>query len=161
MASRPLAGRLWKRALKEKRVAKNLVKRWNIVAGDMVEVISGKDRGKQGEVLRVNRKLNYVYVDGAAMRYTSSSQGGELRSPGAIHYSNVQLLDPESGKRTKVHRRIIDGQKVRVASKTGNIIDKPTVIDPMERVQADEKTTAAKFVLEQTYVPPDYENMKF
>ena len=66
MASRPLAGRLWKRTLKEKRVAKNLVKRWNIVAGDMVEVISGKDRGKQGEVLRVDRKLNYVYVDGAA-----------------------------------------------------------------------------------------------
>ena len=54
MASRPIAGRLWKRTLKEKRVAKNLVKRWNIVVGDMVQVISGKDRGKQGEVLRVD-----------------------------------------------------------------------------------------------------------
>ena len=101
-----------------------------------------------------------MYVDGAAMRHTSTSQGSELRSPGAIHYSNVQLLDPETGKRTKMNRRIIDGQKVRVASKTGNIIDKPTVIDPREKVKADEKTTAAEFVLEKTYVPPDYENMK-
>jgi|EP00945_MAST-04E_sp_MAST-4E-sp1_P004991 large subunit ribosomal protein L24 len=161
MASRPLAGRIWKRTLKEKRLAKDLVKRWNIVTGDMVQVISGKDRGKQGEVLRVNRKLNFVYVEGAALRHTSNSQGAELRSPGAIHYSNVQLVDPETGSRTKVNRRIIGGEKVRVASATGNIIDKPTVIDPSETVKPDEKTTAAKYVLEKTYVPPDYENMQF
>jgi large subunit ribosomal protein L24 len=104
---------------------------------DMVKVISGKDRGKTGRVLRVDRERDRVYVEGInvqkrhqrarTLRDTQRQQeaaGGVIETEGPIHVSNVMLLDPKSGDPTRVSvRRDEGGRRVRVAKKTGADID--------------------------------------
>lgn len=154
---------LWRKSMKLKRVAGDTFSRWNIVKGDTVQIISGMDKGKQGEVLRVDRKMNKVYVEGCVLRrqrVRSQTGGGVSPFPGAVHVSNVQLVDPETGAPTKVKRMHVDGEKVRVSKKTGNVIPKPVPLGlrtrRLDMVPADQKTTAAEYVLEKTFVPPTY-----
>ena len=104
---------------------------------DMVKVISGKDRGKTGRVLRVDRARDRVYVEGmnvqkrhqrpTTLRDTQRQQeaaGGVIETEGPIHVSNVMLLDPKSGDPTRVGvRRDEGGRRVRVAKKSGTDID--------------------------------------
>lgn len=106
-----------------------------IRAEDMVKVIAGKDRGKTGKVLRVDRKADRVYVEGLNMRkrhqrphpLRDSQRGGEvggvIESEGPIHASNVMLLDPDSGKPTRVGISRENGQRRRVAKRSGKPID--------------------------------------
>jgi large subunit ribosomal protein L24 len=96
---------------------------------DQVKVISGKDRGKTGRVLKVDREKQRVYVEGLNIikRHqrprTMQEQGGIIEAPGPIHVSNVQLLDPD-GKPSRVGvRRDEGGKRVRVAKRTGKDID--------------------------------------
>jgi large subunit ribosomal protein L24 len=96
---------------------------------DQVKVISGKDRGKTGRVIKVDREKQRVYVDGLNIvkRHqrprTMQEQGGIVEAPGPIHVSNVQLLDPD-GKPSRVGiRRDEGGKRVRVAKRTGKDID--------------------------------------
>jgi large subunit ribosomal protein L24 len=96
---------------------------------DQVMVISGKDRGKTGRVLKVDREKQRVYVEGLNIikRHqrprTMQEQGGIIEAPGPIHVSNVQLLDPD-GKPSRVGvRRDEGGKRVRVAKRTGKDID--------------------------------------
>jgi large subunit ribosomal protein L24 len=105
-----------------------------IRSGDRVEVISGKDRGKSGRVLRVDPKHERVYVEGLNMvkRHTRPQQvpgaqseaalGGVIEREGPIHVSNVMLVDGK-GKRTRVGIEREDGQRVRVARSTGARLD--------------------------------------
>ena len=93
---------------------------------DQVKVISGKDRGKTGRVMRVDRERERVYVEGLNIvkRHqrprTMADQGGIIESPGPIHVSNVQLLDPSDSKPTRVGtRRDESGRRVRVAKRSG------------------------------------------
>jgi len=100
---------------------------------DMVKVISGKDRGKTGRVLRVERERDRVYVEGMNMRKRhirpspmggTQQQAGIIESEGPIHVSNVMLLDPKTGDPTRVgtvHKE--DGRRVRVAKKSGTELD--------------------------------------
>ena len=103
---------------------------------DMVKVISGKDRGKTGRVLRVEPDKQRVYVEGVAIRKrhirprtlrdTQRQQeiGGVVESEGPIHVSNVMLVDPKSGETTRVGvRRDEGGSRVRIAKKSGTEID--------------------------------------
>jgi large subunit ribosomal protein L24 len=97
---------------------------------DQVKVISGKDRGKTGRVLRVDRARDRVYVEGLNIvkRHqrprTMQEQGGIIEAPGAIHVSNVQLLDPADNRPTRVGiRRGEDGRRVRVAKRSGQELD--------------------------------------
>ena len=103
---------------------------------DMVKVISGKDRGKTGRVLSVDREKQRVYVEGLniqkrhtrprSLRDTQRSQevGGIIEAPGPIHVSNVQLIDPKSGDPTRVGvKRDEGGRRVRYAKKSGTDID--------------------------------------
>jgi large subunit ribosomal protein L24 len=103
---------------------------------DMVKVISGKDRGKTGRVLSVDREKQRVYVEGLniqkrhtrprSLRDTQRSQevGGIIETPGPIHVSNVQLIDPKSGDPTRVGvKRDEGGRRVRYAKKSGTDID--------------------------------------
>jgi large subunit ribosomal protein L24 len=102
---------------------------------DTVQVISGKDKGKTGKVLRVEPKKNRVFVEGMniqkrhqrprSLRDTQRAQdiGGVIEVEGPIHVSNVQLLDPKSGDPTRVAITHKDGKRVRVAKKTGTEID--------------------------------------
>ena len=99
--------------------------------GDTVVVVAGKERGKRGRVLRVIPDKNRVVVERINMikkhqRPTQKlRQGGIIEREGAIHLSNVMLVDPTSNKPTRIGMRELgDGKKVRVARKSGEIIDK-------------------------------------
>ena len=103
-----------------------------IKKGDSVEVVAGKDAGKRGRVLRIDRDRERVVVEGVNMikRHTRPNpskrvQGGIVEREGAIHVSNVMLVSPDSGKRTRVGSTILDdGRKVRVAKVDGAILDR-------------------------------------
>ena len=97
---------------------------------DEVMVISGKDRGKTGKVLRVEPKKQRVYVEGLNIvkrhqrpRPGSSDPGGVVEKEGPIHISNVMLLDPQDNKPTRVGILREDGKRFRVAKRTGNRLD--------------------------------------
>ena len=97
--------------------------------GDEVIVISGRDKGKKGSVLRVMPTENRVIVQGVNVvkrhqRQTQTQQGGIVEKEGPIHVSNVALIDPESGDATRVGFRMLeDGRKVRFARRSGEVID--------------------------------------
>jgi len=100
-----------------------------IKRGDTVVVVSGKDKGKRGEVERVIPKKNRVVVGGVNERTrharpSQNNQQGLFTFDAPIDISNVMLVDPGSGEPTKVGYRFTDsGEKVRVAKKTGRDID--------------------------------------
>jgi large subunit ribosomal protein L24 len=98
--------------------------------GDTVLVISGADRGKRGEVLRVAPKDDRAVVQGVniATKHTKprgmGQPGGITKVEATIHLSNLKLVDPASDKPTRVGFRILDGgRKVRVAKATGQVIE--------------------------------------
>jgi large subunit ribosomal protein L24 len=109
--------------------------RMKIRKEDQVKVISGKDRGKTGRVLRTDPERRRVYVEGVnvqkrhqrprSLRDTQRSQeiGGVIEVEGPVHVSNVQLLDPKSGKPTRVGVKRDGGRRVRVARQSGTEID--------------------------------------
>ena len=96
-----------------------------IKKGDQVELIAGKDRGKRGTVTRVFPTLDKVIVDGANMgkRHRKPKSAGEkgerVEMAMPIHVSNVMLVDPETGKPSRVGYRISGTEKVRVSKKSG------------------------------------------
>jgi large subunit ribosomal protein L24 len=99
--------------------------------GDTVIVVAGKDKGKRGKVLRVIPEKSRVVVERINLikkhqRPTQKlRQGGIIEREGSIHLSNVMLVDPTSDKPTRIGMRALtDGRKVRVARKSGEIIDK-------------------------------------
>jgi large subunit ribosomal protein L24 len=104
-----------------------------IKADDDVIVISGKDRGKRGKVLRVDPKKDRVYIEGLNMvkRHQKPQQvgqraqqvGGVIEKEGPIHLSNVMLADPKDGKPTRVRMELIEGKRHRVATRSGARID--------------------------------------
>ena len=97
--------------------------------GDTVVVLSGKDKGKTGEVVRSMPKENKVVVSGvnvhARHRKPSQSnpQGGIERKEAPLHVSNVAIADPKDGSPTRVRFEDRDGKKVRVAAKSGELIN--------------------------------------
>jgi len=103
--------------------------KFRIKKGDEVVVLSGKERGKRGKVLRVLRKDERVLVQGVNMikRHTRPSQvspGGILEREAALHISKVALIDPKLGKPTRVGYKFLeDGRKVRFAKLSGEVID--------------------------------------
>ena len=96
-------------------------------------MISGKDRGKQGHVLRVDPKNDRVFVEGLnmikrhqkaqPMSPTAQQTSGVIEKEGGIHISNVALVDPKDGKPTRVGIEVVDGKRVRVARRSGTRID--------------------------------------
>jgi large subunit ribosomal protein L24 len=97
--------------------------------GDTVVVLSGKDKGKTGEVIRSMPKESRVVVSGVnvAARHRKPSQvnpqGGIERKEAPLHVSKVAIADPKSGKATRVRFEDRDGKKVRVAAKSGELIN--------------------------------------
>lgn len=103
----------------------------HVKKGDTVIVIAGKDKGKKGRVLAAYPKKERVLVEGINLvkKHTRPSQnnpqGGIVTQEAPIHVSNVSLIDPKSGKPTRIGYKVLDnGKKVRVAKKSGEIIDK-------------------------------------
>lgn len=103
-------------------------KKFRVKKGDKVKIITGKDKGKEGEILRVIKETDRVLVSGVNMvkRHTkpgAASAGGIISKELSIHVSNVALIDPKSGAATKVgYKKLEDGKKVRFARKSGEVI---------------------------------------
>lgn len=99
-----------------------------IKSGDQVVVIAGKDKGEEGRVLSVDRKKQRVVVEGVNKVIKHNRPGGmsfqgsieEVEAP--LHVSNVMLVDPSTGERTRVGYREEDGKKVRYAKASGETI---------------------------------------
>lgn len=95
-----------------------------VKTGDKVQVISGKEKGKQGTVIEALPKQDRVKVEGLNIikkhqRPGMGVEGGIVEEEGPIHVSNVQLVDPETGEPSRVGYRFEDGKKVRYAKKSG------------------------------------------
>ena len=95
-------------------------------SGDLVEVVSGAEKGKRGKVLRVDRRARRIAVQGVNMVYKhlrksqKHPQGGRIQLEAAFDVSNVLLVDPKSGKPTRVRMKVDGaGKKVRVSVKSG------------------------------------------
>lgn len=105
-------------------MAKGNKTKFKVKKGDQVAVISGKDKGKKGAVLRVLPQEAKVVIEGIAMvkrhqRNPIRGQVGRIvERPRAIHISNVMVIDPETKKPTRVKREVREGKKVRVAVKS-------------------------------------------
>jgi large subunit ribosomal protein L24 len=107
-------------------------KRSKIKKGDQVVVMAGRDNGKRGRVLEVVPSKNLVKVEGIAIQKkhqranpSNNRGGGILEREAFINISNVQLIDPETGKPTRVKYQINDDKtKTRVASGSGHTLDK-------------------------------------
>ena len=100
-----------------------------IKKGDQVVVLSGDDKGKTGEVVKSMPKEGKVVVQGVNLvkRHTKPSQttpGGIVTKEAPINVSNVAIVDPKSGKASKIGYKEANGNKVRVARKSGEVIDK-------------------------------------
>ena len=97
--------------------------------GDKVVVLTGKDKGREGEILSVKPKDGKAIVQGINMvkrhqRQSQTSEAGIVNREAAIQLSNLALVDPKEGKATRVGFKIMDdGRKVRVAKLSGEVID--------------------------------------
>ncbi|ARJ67471.1 50S ribosomal protein L24 [Magnetospirillum sp. ME-1] len=102
----------------------------NVKKGDRVVVLAGKDKGKKGEVIAAMPSEQRVIVSGVNMvkrhtRPSATSQGGIVEKEASIHVSNVAHEDPKDGKATRIGHKILeDGRKVRVARRSGEVIDR-------------------------------------
>lgn len=99
-----------------------------IKAGDTVRVITGADKGKEGKVLEVQPLKNRVMIEGINIvskhtkPNTENPDGGIIKKEAALHLSNVMLVDPSTGKATRVGRKVEDGKVVRYAKKSGEVL---------------------------------------
>ncbi|BAB03864.1 50S ribosomal protein L24 [Halalkalibacterium halodurans] len=102
----------------------------HVKKGDTVKVISGKDKGKQGVILEAYPKKDRVLVEGVnivkkhAKPSQENPQGGILNMEAPIHVSNVLPIDPKTGEPTRVGYKVENGKKVRIAKKSGEVLDK-------------------------------------
>ncbi len=100
-----------------------------IKKGDRVVVLTGRDRGRQGDVLKISTKDNRAVVNGVNMARrhmapTRQDPGGIVDKELSIHLSNLALVDPKDSKPTRVgFQKLDDGRKFRVARRSGEIID--------------------------------------
>ena len=101
----------------------------HIKKGDIVYVLSGDDKGKTGRVLSVQVKKNRAVVEGVNIVSKSTKpsakypQGGIVKIEAPVHISNLNLVDPKSGKPTRIGRKLNDaGKLVRYSKKTGEVI---------------------------------------
>lgn len=105
-----------------------MLKKTHIKKGDMVKVLAGEDRGREGRVLAVDRVRGTAIVEGLNINKkhskptTANPQGGIVEKEGPIHISNLMLIDPKSGEPTRVGRKLVDGKLARYSKRTGEVI---------------------------------------
>lgn len=123
-----------------------------IQTGDSVIVISGKDKGKQGTVIRVLETQNRLVVEGVNMRVrhikkTTQSAGQRVTFEASIHASNVMIVDPKTKKPTRIGFKVDEktGKKTRVARASGEVIAKAATAKAAKTTKkSDDKKTDAK-----------------
>lgn len=103
----------------------------HVKKGDKVVVITGKNKGKEGTILKAFPKKDRVLVEGINIvkkhqkASRDNAQGGIIEKEASIHVSNVSLICPKTGKPTRVGYEIRDDKKVRIAKKSGEVIKDP------------------------------------
>lgn len=106
-----------------------MAKKFRVKKGDEVVVIAGKEKGKKGKIVKVITDTSRVIVGGVNMvkKNTKPSRtggGGIVTKEGSLHVSNVALVDPKTGKGSRVgYKTLEDGSKVRVAKRSGEVIN--------------------------------------
>ena len=104
------------------------MKKLHIKKGDTVYVNAGNDKGKTGKVLEVIPSKDRAIVEGINIvsKHTKPSpkhpQGGIVKQEASVHVSNLQVVDPKTGKATRIGRKVVDGKIVRFAKKSGEEI---------------------------------------
>jgi len=98
---------------------------------DLVEVITGRDRGKRGKILKLIPKKNRVIVQGVGFikRHTRPNpqrniKGGIAEREASIHVSNVMIVSPDDDKRTRIGSKLVEGERVRIGRRSGEVLDK-------------------------------------
>ncbi|KAL3596621.1 hypothetical protein D5086_008258 [Populus alba] len=145
------------------KAAEKLIRHWKVLRGDNVMIIRGKDKGETGVVKRVVRSQNRVIVEGKNLvkkhiKAGEGHEGGIFTVEAPLHASNVQVVDPVTGRPCKVGIRYLeDGTKVRVSrgeGSSGSIIPRPEILKiratPRPTV-AGPKDTPMDLVLKKTY----------
>ena len=107
------------------------MKKIKIKKNDIVKVLSGKSKGKEGKVIRIIHSKNRAIVEGVniASKHTKPSaanqEGGIIKKEASINISNLMLIDPKSGEPTRVGKKIDDktGKLVRYSKKSGQVIE--------------------------------------
>uniref|UniRef100_UPI0037E7209F large ribosomal subunit protein uL24m n=1 Tax=Semicossyphus pulcher TaxID=241346 RepID=UPI0037E7209F len=136
---------------------------WSLLKGDQVEILAGKDKGKQGKVIQVYRHRNWVILEGLNTHHryigkTGDYHGTYIASEAPLLLRDVALIDPSDRKPTEVEWKFTEeGERVRVSIRTGRIIPKPVVerrdgIVPQQWKDGP-KDTSPEDTLEKTYVP--------
>lgn len=136
---------------------------WSVFRGDRVEILTGKDKGKQGKIIQVFRHRNWVILEGLNTHHryvgkTPDYRGTYIATEAPLLLRDVALVDPSDRKPTEVEWRFTEeGEKVRVSLRTGRIIPKPEVerkdgIVPSQWKDGP-KDTSPDDALEKTYVP--------
>lgn len=136
---------------------------WKYFRGDVVEVLAGKDSGKQGKVTQVIRARNWVVVENLNTHYRYVGKSGDYKgtyvpSEAPLLLNQVSLVDPTDKKPTETEWRFTEeGERVRVSVRTGRIIPRPVFqrrdgIIP-EQWKDGPKDTSVEDALEKTYVP--------
>jgi large subunit ribosomal protein L24 len=106
-----------------------MAQKFKLKQGDEVVVLTGKDKGRKGRILRMLRKEGRAVVEGVNMvkRHTRPSQtqaGGIVEKEASIHLSNLAIADPKDGAPSRIGYRFLeDGRKVRFAKRSGEVID--------------------------------------
>ncbi|MCF8256934.1 MAG: 50S ribosomal protein L24 [Flavobacteriales bacterium] len=102
--------------------------KFHIKKDDTVVVITGESKGQQGKVLEVNSKTSRVLVEGVNMakKHTKPNaafpNGGIIEKEASVHISNLMLVEPKSGKPTRIGRKLVNGKLQRFSKKSGEVI---------------------------------------
>ena len=118
--------------------------------GDMVEILAGNDRGKRGRVLRMIPDKDRIVVQGVNLRWKhmrksqQMPQGGRMRREMPLHVSNVMLFDEGAQERSRVGYAVVEGKKVRVARKTGEVVGSAPATEKAEKKTPKKKASKKK-----------------
>lgn len=142
------------------------IKDWTIFKGDRVQILVGKDKGKQGIINAVIKERNWVFVEGLNCDYKMNSQGSTqpicVRDERPLLVTTqVKLVDPSDTEPTDVQWRYTEeGEKVRVSARTGRVIPLPEqanetedMVLPSAYIENDEKDTKEEELMEVTFKP--------
>ncbi|XP_072037952.1 large ribosomal subunit protein uL24m-like [Amphiura filiformis] len=137
------------------------IKNWKYYKGDLVEILEGKDKGKQGTISDIIRERNWVIVEGLNCNYrrigkTPTYRGTYIASEAPLLHNQVKLVDPSDNLATDIDFRFTEeGEKVRVSQRTGRIIPIPdeALDKTKEMYQEQPKDTKETEVCEKTFKP--------
>ncbi|KAI9292151.1 ribosomal protein L24 [Neoconidiobolus thromboides FSU 785] len=142
----------------------NLIKKWNIIKGDEVMIISGKDKGEIGRVQRVVRDQNKLVVTGKNLVWkhvpkNADSPGGKVQKEMPIHYSNVMHIDPNTRRAIKVELRKVKDEESgklknqRFVKGTNTMIPRPTFLEYIDARKDGPYDTLPEAATKVTYTP--------